>query len=129
MSALNWMKVRELREAYGGGETQGSLSKRFGVSVITIGRIVRGESWQEKGGGGAVVRGAGGFVPPVMTMEELDRSAQRMLELQKTLGRKAPLSPMEGGEYPGDGGGDDQPPSGLAKLAQVALVLKETGNA
>ena len=58
MSALNWMRVRELREAYAGGETQGSLSKRFGVSVITIGRIVRGESWQEKGGGGAVTRTA-----------------------------------------------------------------------
>lgn len=30
--------------------------------------------------------------------------------------RKAPLSPLDGGEYPGDEGADDQPPSGLTRL-------------
>jgi hypothetical protein len=38
--------VRDIRRRYGEGETQAFLSRAFGVSVIQIGRIVRGESWQ-----------------------------------------------------------------------------------
>jgi transcriptional regulator with XRE-family HTH domain len=36
--------------------------------------------------------------------------------------RKAPLSPLEGGEYPGEG--DDQPPSGLTRLTKEADEVK-----
>ena len=39
-------QVLELRQAYVQGATQGSLARRYRVSVGTIGRIVRGESWQ-----------------------------------------------------------------------------------
>lgn len=61
---LDWAAVRELRGAYERGETQGSLSKRFRVSVVTVGRIVRGESWQEE-----EVRE--GLVPPPGLLERL----------------------------------------------------------
>jgi uncharacterized protein YjcR len=40
-------QVLELREAYAAGETQGSLARKYGVSVGQVGRIVRGESWGE----------------------------------------------------------------------------------
>lgn len=38
--------------------------------------------------------------------------------------RKAPLSPMEGGEYPGDEGMDEPPPSGLTRLVRELNELK-----
>jgi hypothetical protein len=38
--------------------------------------------------------------------------------------RKAPLSPMEGGEYPGDEGVDEPPPSGLTRLVRELNELK-----
>jgi|SRR5215471_10362327 len=39
--------VMEMRERYARGETQGSLARAFHLSVGQVGRIVRGESWQE----------------------------------------------------------------------------------
>lgn len=39
-------QVLEIREKYAADWTQARLSRHFGVSVIQIGRIVRGESWQ-----------------------------------------------------------------------------------
>lgn len=38
-------EVNRIRERYAGGETQGSLAREFGVSVVQIGRIVRNEVW------------------------------------------------------------------------------------
>lgn len=38
--------------------------------------------------------------------------------------RKAPLSPMEGGEYPGDVGEEDRPPTGLLRLVKEADEAK-----
>lgn len=47
-SKLTAGDVRNIREMYGGGHyTQGQLSRDFGISVNQIGRIVRGESWQD----------------------------------------------------------------------------------
>jgi len=40
-------QVVEMRLAYSQGATQGALCTRFRVSVGTVGRIVRGESWVE----------------------------------------------------------------------------------
>ena len=45
---LTLTKVAEIRERYETGETQGSLARMFGVSIGQIGRIVRGESWQQR---------------------------------------------------------------------------------
>ena len=39
--------VELMRKAYGEGATQGALARRFGISVGQVGRIVRGEAWQE----------------------------------------------------------------------------------
>jgi hypothetical protein len=39
----------EIREKYAQGWTQGRLSREFKLSVGQIGRIVRGESWQQFG--------------------------------------------------------------------------------
>lgn len=40
-------ELNEIRLRYLGGETQGALARDFGVSVGTIGRAVRGETWRE----------------------------------------------------------------------------------
>jgi D-alanyl-D-alanine carboxypeptidase len=43
---LTRAEVREIREKYKDRTwTQGSLARSYGVSVVQIGRIVRGESW------------------------------------------------------------------------------------
>lgn len=44
--------VMEIREEYNRGVTQGYLARKHHVSVITIGRIVRGETWQDYPGPG-----------------------------------------------------------------------------
>lgn len=46
-SKLTPQGVQEIRRRYEDGETQGKLSREFGVSVTQIGRIVRWEVWQE----------------------------------------------------------------------------------
>ena len=38
--------VVNIRQAYEDGATQGELARQYGVGVGTIGRMVRGESWQ-----------------------------------------------------------------------------------
>src|SRR5208337_974748 len=43
---LTATKVLDIRRRAASGETQGSLSRLFGVGVGQIGRIVRGEVWQ-----------------------------------------------------------------------------------
>ena len=45
--------VLEIRELYWQQNwTQGALARRYHVNVMTIGRIVRGETWQHLGGVG-----------------------------------------------------------------------------
>lgn len=45
---LDAKKVRDIRELYARSEaTQGQLARDYGVTVITIGRIIRHESWQD----------------------------------------------------------------------------------
>lgn len=39
--------VREMRERYAEGWTQAKLSVTYGVGVVQVGRIVRGECWQD----------------------------------------------------------------------------------
>ena len=77
------------------GETQGSLSRRFGVSVGQIGRIVRGESWQNS----------------FDRTPDLEQSAKRLLALQEAVlaadapAPSIPPSPLEGGDMPTVEGG------------------------
>jgi hypothetical protein len=39
--------VQQMRKEYDQGATQGELSDKYGLSVVQIGRIVRGESWKQ----------------------------------------------------------------------------------
>ena len=38
--------VLDMRAEYAEGATQGDLSRKYEISVVQVGRIVRGESWQ-----------------------------------------------------------------------------------
>lgn len=90
-SVLTASKVGEIRALYGKGHvTQGQLARDYGVSVVQIGRIVRGEVWQ-------------GLGPQQVGARELEESAARMLALQaEVLGQAEEEAPA--------------PPSGLARL-------------
>lgn len=74
-SKLSVPEVEEIRYLYQQGKlTQGDLSRRFGVSVVQIGRIVRGEVWQQLP-----------VLSPLMSEGELKESATRMLAMQEKL--------------------------------------------
>ncbi len=93
---LNAELVREMRQHYAEGATQGQLGKYYGVSVVQVGRIVRGESWSE---------GAG---DREQTPAEKDATIARLLATQAAVNAVGPreqppviarvLSPLEGGE-------------------------------
>lgn len=71
-SKLGVKQVQDIRKLYGRGDcTQGQLARDYGVSVVQIGRIVRGEVWQG--------------LPQEVTAIELDATAKRLLELQQSL--------------------------------------------
>jgi len=81
-AVLTASKVQEMRALYGKGHvTQGQLARDYGVSVVQVGRIVRGEVWQ-------------GLGPQQAGARELEDSAQRMLELQESLIREMPTPPV-----------------------------------
>jgi hypothetical protein len=44
--AFTWEEVDTIRAAYARGESQGSLARLYGVTVNTIARMVRGETYQ-----------------------------------------------------------------------------------
>lgn len=78
----------------------------------------------------SVARAAAESLERLLALQEKEKFLAPSPELEKKLERygvrrKAPLSPMEGGEYPGDGGGDDQPPSGLSRLVREADEAKK----
>ena len=62
--------VMEMRERWASGAwTQGALSREYQLSVVQVGRIVRGESWQGVG------------MP--LTQEDLQASQERFLAMIK----------------------------------------------
>lgn len=68
-SRLTENQVLEIRERYRTGRvTQGVLSREYGVSIVQIGRIVRGEVWQN--------------VIPEVTDDEIRASAERLMKVQ-----------------------------------------------
>jgi len=78
-SKLSVPEVMEIRELYRKGHTtQGQLSRRFGVSVIQIGRIVRGEVWQHMP-----------ILDHNMSEGELKESAARMVKYQEQMQAKS----------------------------------------
>ena len=72
-SKLTATQVQQIREFYARGAiSQGQLARDYQVSIVTIGRIVRGEVWQNLG-------------PREPTQQELDESGQRLLAMQQEL--------------------------------------------
>jgi len=49
-SKITEADVREMRRAYVGGETQTSIAARYGMSQVTVSKIVRHESWRHVDG-------------------------------------------------------------------------------
>ena len=45
ITKLDHEKATEIRKAYAGGEAQGSIATRYGVSRALIGQVVRGKLW------------------------------------------------------------------------------------
>lgn len=68
-------QVLEIRQRYAAGETQGSLCRTFSVSVGTIGRIVRGETWNQYQG----PRAEQTYNVPPVPQEEIDQSLAKVL--------------------------------------------------
>jgi len=77
---LTASQVIEIRRLYAESDaTQGQIARDFEISAVQVGRILRGESWQQ--------------LPATMpTREEMDMSARRLYEMQEA--RKA-MSPQE----------------------------------
>lgn len=46
-SKLTLEQVRQMRKEYEEGATQSQLAKKYQVNVSHVGRIVRGEMWQD----------------------------------------------------------------------------------
>lgn len=74
-SKLTVRDVQEIRRFYGQGTvSQGQLARDYKVSIVTIGRIVRGEVWQSVP-----------VLDHLMSEGEIKESALRMLALQREL--------------------------------------------
>ena len=98
-SKLSMSDVQEIRRLYSEGRvTQGSLSRQFHVSVIQIGRIVRGEVWQQLP-----------VLGNMISEGELKDSEERMGRWLVETGKmdRLPPSPLDGGDAPDEtqGGG------------------------
>ena len=90
MAVLDWSSVEEIRMRWEGGETQSSLCVEYGVSLNTISKIVKGQSWVRK--------------PPVARVarrsveERPEDIMARMLALQARVDierASPPISPLE----------------------------------
>ena len=117
---LDWTTVTEMRENYASGMSQGMLSRKYGVSVGTVGRIMRNESWQREG---ASLRLPGSaYSPPKPVTPEnytelLMRHAKPAVEemLQEI---SPPPSLLDGGDAP-----DETAGTGISALQQRAKEL------
>lgn len=94
-------QVGVIRERYAQGETQSTLSVEFRLSVGQIGRIVRGESWQESA---------------FLTAKQGETPQERMMKLQVAVtASKAPPSLLDGGDAADETGG-----AGISALVSEA---------
>ena len=110
-SKLNSYEVQQIRREYEtAAVTQGMLARKYGISTVQIGRIVRGESWA----GGNRERRAGGVQPLGGEAQHtaaddsavIAESAARMLALQEAMrAGKPPVSPLDGGDGAEETGG------------------------
>lgn len=94
-------RVLEMRRRYAEGETQSSLARAFDLSVVQVGRIVRGESFREVGGAAQQApRTADESLREVVRMrenggmtsvqEDASASQERFLAMQRAMGEILP---------------------------------------
>lgn len=112
--------VQKMRELYASGEyTQGQLGQMFQLSVVHVGRILRGESWRQVG-------------QPTSRAASLTAGAERLLNVQREVeelhaqgldgfGRPLPPDPLDGGE-----GGVGEPTGVVEQLASEAARKSPT---
>lgn len=112
-------QVEELRRRYDSGETQAALGRAYGLSVVQVGRIVRGESWM----GSATLHKAEVVRQP--SDAEIQESARRMYEQQQardvlstTPTFSPPISLLDGGDT-----SDETAGTGLAAMQAKAREL------
>ena len=74
---LTGEQILEIRDLYEAGWSQGRLAREFKMSVVQIGRIVRGESWAKLGG----ARAEQVLVEDPPSTEEVEASAERLKKL------------------------------------------------
>jgi hypothetical protein len=88
---LSTSQVRQMYDRLLEGETQGSLAREYGVSVVQVGRIARGESRAMETGAHEKP------VPDRITLREVDYKASAeaaLARLVKPEGVKIPPNPM-----------------------------------
>lgn len=73
-SKMGAVVVERLRKDYEEGMTQRALGEKYGLSVVQVGRIVRGESWKGTGTARGFVAGEG----VERTLEGLRASLERV---------------------------------------------------
>lgn len=86
MAKLNPMLVQAIRDRYEAGDSQGKLARLYGVSINTIGRIVRGESWN------SVPNGQEAELPPLLP-EQANRVNAAGMALAVKLAGTPPAQP------------------------------------
>lgn len=101
---LTLEQVQDIREHYANGATQGSLCRYYGVTIGTIGRIVRGETWT---GGAAVGKGTQADIDASLARLQALTGAGSIAEIQGAVerGRALPPSLLDGGDVASEGEG------------------------
>lgn len=110
-SKLTPTEVGRIRLQYSQGQTQGALSREFGISVVQIGRIVRGEVWQHLPQQAAVL--SPGEIKQreerLLALASGDKIATMAQEFEEILKgespaptRALPRSPLDDGDTPGE---------------------------
>lgn len=72
-----------MRQRYAEGATQRELCQAFGVSITTVGRIVRGETWHWLDEGGRAPEEPRTAPLPQAPASEIEASAERLRALLK----------------------------------------------
>ena len=125
-SKLTPSEVAKIRAQYAQGQTQGSLCREFGVSVVQIGRIVRGEVWQHLPQQAAVL--SPGEIKQreerLLAISQGDRVATMAQEFEEMLKAEGPAeptrvhrSPLDDGDIPAESEG------ALSVLEQQARAM------
>lgn len=112
---LSTKEVEEIRVAYENGHSQGAIARHYRMSVVQIGRIVRGESWNVSGR----LREAPARMAQPPTEAEREAVLEKLLQLQASRRVDSPPpSLLDGGDAP-----DETAGAGTTTLEDRARAL------